>query len=297
MNSLVTGATGFVGGLLVDALLRHGGEVNYAGSRRSPKLDGRAAFHCWNRNADPPLDSVPRLDAIFHLAGEPISQRWTPEIKTRILQSRVDGTRRLVSAIGRLRHKPSVLISSSAVGFYGDRGEEVLTEASSPGNGFLADVCVQWEREALRAREFGLRVVLVRIAMVLGKEGGAFPKMLVPFRLGIGGRFGSGKQWTPWVHIDDLVSLLLFAAQQRSVEGPINACSPQLVTNAQFTDALGLALRRPAFMPVPRFALRVALGELAAFVLASQRVLPEVAERNGFVFHQPDLLAAIRSLV
>src|SRR4051812_14434388 len=297
MNSLVTGATGFIGSRLVDALLREGGEVNYAGARRSPKLDGRAAFHCWNRNADPPLDSVPRLDAVFHLAGEPISQRWSREIKDRILHSRVEGTRRLVSAIGRLRHKPSVLVSSSAVGFYGDRGDEILTEASPPGSGFLSDVCVQWEREALGAREFGLRVVLIRIAVVLGKDGGALPKMLLPLRLGIGGRLGTGRQWMPWVHLEDVVSLFVFAAREKWVEGPLNASSPQPVTNTQFTAVLAQALHRPALMPVPRFALKIALGELADFVLASQRVLPQTTERSGFTFQYPDLPTAVESLV
>src|SRR4051812_18229941 len=281
MNCLLTGATGFIGRRLVDRLLTTGHSVNYLARQRSSRIDSRAAFHSWDRKEEPRLESVPRLDAVFHLAGEPVAQRWTPEVKKRIQESRVDGTRKLVTAIGKLRYKPSVFVSTSAVGLYGDRGNEVLTEQSAPGQGFLADVCKDWEREAIRAREFGLRVVLLRVATVLGRNGGALKPMLVPFKLGIGGRFGDGKQWMPWIHLDDLVSLYIFAAQKGSAEGPLNAVAPETVTNDQFTKTLGNVLGRPTLIPAPRFALRAVLGELAAFVLSSQRVIPKATENAG----------------
>lgn len=297
MNCLLTGATGFIGTRLVARLLENGHSVNYIARQRSDKLDGRAAFHHSGRGEDPQLESVQRLDAVFHLAGEPVSQRWTDDVKKRISESRVDGTRKLVAAIGKLKHKPTVLVSTSAVGFYGDRGDELLTEQSSPGQGFLADVCTGWEHEAMQARQFGLRVVLLRVATVLGESGGALKPMLVPFKLGVGGKFGSGKQWMPWIHLDDLVSLYLFAAQSSSAEGPLNASAPEIVTNERFTKTLGKVLHRPAVIPAPRFALRAVLGELADFVLSSQKVIPEATERAGFQFQYGQLEPALRSIL
>lgn len=297
MNCLITGASGFIGRRLVHTLLANGHSVNYLARQRSTTLDSRAAFHLWNRKEEPSLESVPRLDAVFHLAGEPVSQRWTPEVKRRIVESRVDGTRRLVSAIGKLKHKPSVLLSTSAVGYYGDRGDQILTEASGPGQGFLADVCQGWEREAARAREFGLRVVFLRVATVIGKDGGALKPMLVPFKLGVGGRFGNGKQWMPWIHLEDLVSLYIFAAGNGSAEVPLNAVAPEIVTNEEFTKTLGKVLGRPTLIPAPRFALRAVLGELAGFVLSSQRVIPEATERAGFQFRFGKLEPALRAIL
>ncbi len=297
MNYLITGGTGFIGRHLVDHLLGSGNEVNYLGRQRSQTLDSRAAFHLWNRGEEPSLNSVPRLDAVVHLAGEPVAQRWTPQIKGAIYNSRVDGTRKLVEAIGRLRHKPSVLVSASAVGIYGDRGKEILTEESTPGKDFLADVCVAWEREALRARELGMRVVLVRIGIVLGRDGGALAKMLPPFRLGMGGPLGSGKQWMPWIALHDLVRLIVFAAEQEKAQGALNAVSPEPVTNAQFTEALGQALHRLAMVPIPRLALRVMMGEVANAMLASQRVVPERTLRTGFRFEGDEIGKTLRSIV
>lgn len=297
MNCLLTGATGFIGRRLVARLLGGGHSVNYLARRRDTRLDSRAAFHYWSREGEPRLESVPRLDAVFHLAGEPVSQRWTDEVKRRIMASRVEGTRNLVSAIGGLRYKPSVLVSTSAVGFYGNRGDEVLTELSAPGEGFLADVCKEWEAEALRAREFGLRVVLLRVAMVLGKGGGALQPMLRPFKFGVGGKFGSGKQWMPWVHLEDLVSLYVFAADNNAATGALNASAPEPVTNAEFTKTLGKVIHRPTLIPVPKFALRVALGELAGFVLASERVIPAATENAGFKFQHAHLEEALRSIL
>jgi uncharacterized protein (TIGR01777 family) len=193
-----------------------------------------------------------------------------------------------------MKHKPEALISASAVGYYGDRGEEVLTEASEPGRGFLADTCVEWEREAGRAAEFGLRVVQVRIGIVLGKEGGALRKMLAPFRLGLGGKFGSGRQWMPWIEGDDLVRMIVFAADTRSISGALNGTSPEPVRNAQFTEEVGRALKRPAKLAVPGFALKLGLGEMSEAVLASARAIPEAAESAGFTFEFPKLSGALR---
>lgn len=297
MNYLITGATGFIGQQLVDYLLRHGHEVNYLGRQRSTTLDGRAAFHLWKRGEDPSLHGVPRLDAVVHLAGEPVAQRWNEKVKRAIYSSRVDGTSKLVSALEKLKHKPSTLISASAVGIYGDRGDEVLTEKSAPGNDFLADVCVAWEREALRAGEFGIRVVTVRIAIVLGREGGALKQMLVPFRLGVGGPLGSGKQWMPWITLPDLVRLFAFAAENSSIYGPLNGAAPEPVTNAEFTKALSRVVGRPAIMPTPKFALRLALGPVADYMLASQRVIPEAAQQTGFRFEHSNIEEALRAIL
>lgn len=297
MNYLITGATGFIGKHLVAFLLSRGDSVNYLGRQRSHSMDSRAAFHCWNAGEMPPLGSVPRLDAVINLAGEPVAQRWNDEVKQRIYSSRVDRTRQLVSAIGGLKYKPAVLVSASAIGYYGDRGEEALTENSAPGNDFLAQICVNWEREAMEAGASGLRVVTVRIGTVLGRDGGALKKMLAPFRLGLGGRFGNGRQWMPWIHVHDLIRLLVFAAETSSVAGPLNGSSPEPVTNAQFTKALARAVHRPAIFPVPRFALKLALGEFAQSLLASLRVMPETTEQAGFRFEYPELQGALKDIL
>ena len=279
-------------------LLARGDAVNYLGRQRSAELDSRAAYHPWKNVKElPPLDSMPRLDAVVHLAGEPIAQRWTQPAKKRIYTSRVEGTRQLVSAIGRLRHKPTVLVSASAIGYYGDRGDETLIERSAWGNGFLTGVCRDWEREALRAREFGLRVVTPRFATVLGREGGALPRMLTPFRYGLGGKFGDGRQWMSWIHMEDLLRLLLFAIENPAVSGAINASSPRPVTNAEFTSTLAAALHRPAILAVPKMALRLALGEMSTVLLGSLRVLPQRTEQMGFRFEQPKLARALAHLL
>ena len=295
MTYLVTGATGFIGSRLVEHLISRGDAVYYLARKPSSKLPSQASFHPWDTKEKPELNALSRIDIIIHLAGEPIAQRWSDEVKKRIYDSRVDGTRRLVAAIRELKHKPYALISASAVGYYGDCGDEVVTEATKPGTDFLAEVCRDWEREASRARDLGLRVVPIRIATVLGRDGGALKKMLPAFRLGVGGAFGSGRQWMPWIHIDDLVRLFLFAGDNATINSAINGSSPEPVTNTQFTKTLGNVLHRPAFMPAPKLAMKLMLGEMADFLFTSLRVIPRAAEQAGFRFEYPTLEAALKA--
>lgn len=297
MTYLLTGATGFIGTRLTEVLLAKGSPVCYLGRKQSRRLDPRAEFQLWRDPAGKvaPLDSVPRFDALIHLAGEPIAQRWTRETKRRIEESRVLATRNLVEGIGWLRDKPRVLVSASAIGYYGDRGGEMLTENSGPGSGFLAELCQGWEREAERAAEFGLRVVRIRIGVVLAKPGGALAQMLRPFRLGVGGTFGDGRQWMSWIHRDDLVRMIHWAAENELVSGALNGTSPEPVSNRDFTKALAKALHRPAVIPMPKFALRAALGEMAGFLFDSIRAIPAAAENQGFSFLHRRLDEALRA--
>jgi uncharacterized protein len=299
MTYLITGATGFLGRRLVELLLADGHAVNYLARKYDRSMNPRAAFHCWeNPETTPaPLSSVPRVDAVIHLAGEPIAQRWSEEVKNRIRVSRLAGTRNLVEAIGLLKHKPSALVSSSAIGYYGDRRNEILTEESGPGKGFLADVCLGWEQEADRARELGLRVVKIRTGVVLGPDGGALKRMLPPFKLGLGGKFGNGKQWMSWIHREDLLRMYRFAADTERIEGPLNGTAPQPVTNAEFTHLLAKAAHRLAFIPIPEFGLRMVLGEMAEFLFDSTRAVPEAAVRHGFSFTYSHLQDALKPLV
>ncbi len=297
MTYLVTGATGFIGTKLVDRLLARGDAVYYLARRRSDKLPSQASFHPWDIANKPELNALSRIDVVLHLTGEPIAQRWSDEVKKRIYDSRVDGTRRLVTAIRELRHKPRALICASAVGYYGDCGNDVITEERRPGTDFLAEVCRDWEREAMRAAELGVRVVPIRIATVLGKEGGALKAMLPAFQAGIGGKFGSGRQWVSWIQLEDLVRLFLFAADNTNVSGPVNGSSPQPVTNSEFSQALGKALHRPALVPAPRFAMKLLLGEMADFLFTSLRVVPKAATEAGFEFKYPVLDRALQSVL
>ena len=294
MTYLITGATGFLGRRLVEMLLADGCIVHYLGRKRDVSMDSRIGFHLWeDLHVTPSLESVPRVDAVIHLAGEPIAQRWNSERKRAIRDSRVVGTQRLVEALGRLRHKPKVLVSASAIGFYGDRGEERLTENSGPGKGFLAELCSEWERESGRATELGMRVVQVRIGVVLGRDGGALKRMLHIFRSGLGGQFGNGRQWVSWIERDDLLRMFRWAAETGDVEGVLNGTAPSPVTNAELTKALARVVHRPAFFRVPKFALRIALGEMAEFLCESIRAVPEAAEKHGFQFSFGDLPRAL----
>jgi uncharacterized protein len=277
MNVAVSGATGFLGSRVMTELARSG---------HSP--------HPLARNPSP--ETLNSADVIIHLAGEPVAQRWTPEAKQRIYASRVEGTRSLVNAISQNAHRPEVLVCASAIGIYGSRGDEILKEDSRPATDFLARVVIDWEKAAQSAETLGIRVVNLRFGMVLG-PGGALAKMLPPFKLGIGGRLGSGKQWTSWIHIDDAVNLILFVLENGQIRGAINATAPHPVTNAQFTRELARVLHRPAIFPVPPFALRLMFGEMAEVVLASQRVLPAAAQAAGFEFRYSDLAPALANLL
>jgi uncharacterized protein (TIGR01777 family) len=230
------------------------------------------------------------------LAGEPVSQRWTEAAKKRIHDSRVEGTRRLVNALSTQSDRPRVLVCASAVGYYGSRGDQILTEASTPASDYLARVVVGWEEAAREAESLGIRVVRLRFGMVLG-PGGALAKLLPLFRFGVGGKLGSGHQWMAWIHIDDAVNLIVFALNFAAIHGAVNATAPHPVTNEEFTERLAIALHRPAILPVPAFALKLALGEMSEMVLASQRVLPTVAKSAGFRFQYPELRDALENLL
>ncbi len=296
MRTLITGATGFIGRHLLPHLKRP-----VVLSRHGSK--GRGALNPYDLTAydwapdsgPPPLQAFDNVDVVIHLAGESVATgRWTKAKKSRIYTSRVTGTSHLVKAILSLHRPPRLLISASAVGYYGSRGDELLRESSEPGRDFLADLCVAWESAARTAEHAGVRVVVPRIGMVLGPDGGAMAHMLGPFRLGLGGKLGNGAQWMPWIHLDDLVQLLLFLIEHEAIRGPVNATAPNPVTNAQFTAELGSRLHRPTWFSMPAPVLRLVLGEFADIVLASQRVVPEIASRAGFTFQYPDLPTAFQ---
>jgi hypothetical protein len=298
VNITLTGATGFVGRRAIKRLLADGHGVHCLSRALAKGLPPSVRFSVWHAtDTEPPEESLENADAVIHLAGEPVGQRWTPANKKRILSTRVDGTHRLVKALSRLERRPKVLVSASAIGIYGSRGEQVLTEASDPGQGFLVDVCRAWEKEAGAAEALGIRVVKLRFGMVLGPEGGALAHMLLPFRAFLGGTLGQGTQWTSWIHVEDLLDLMLYAIENPHVSGVVNATSPNPVTNAEFTRTLARVLRRPAFMPIPEIALKLLYGEGAEVALSSQRVLPEVAVKAGFEFRHPQLEGALKSLL
>jgi uncharacterized protein (TIGR01777 family) len=235
------------------------------------------------------------LDAVIHLAGEPIAEgRWTEEKKRRIRESRVQGTRVLSEALAGLKHKPSVLLSASAIGYYGARGSEILTEESAPGDDFLAKVCREWEEATEPAARAGIRAAQMRFGVILSSKGGALVKMLTPFKLGLGGRLGSGEQYMSWIALDDVVGVVDYLLEKDEMSGPVNTVAPNPVTNKDFTKALGHALSRPTLFPVPKFAIRLAFGEVAdVALLASQRVEPVRLKASGYVFKYPELKSAL----
>jgi uncharacterized protein len=278
MRVTITGASGLIGTKLAAALTQRGDEVTKISLRKG---------------APDPADLAGR-DAIVHLAGEPVAQRWNDATRKAILDSREQGTRQLVQAIAQADPKPKALISSSAVGYYGPHGDERLDEDTPPGDDFLARVCVAWEREANQAE--GLRVVTVRTGVVLDKQGGALSKMLTPFKLGGGGPVAGGEQYMPWIHADDVVGIYL-AAIDNDWSGPVNASAPEPVTNKAFSKALGTALHRPAIAPIPGAAIRLLYGDMAEIVTKGQRVIPRRTLELGYTFQHPDLDEALRAAV
>jgi hypothetical protein len=298
MNITLTGATGFIGRRLINRLAAEPHQLHALSRHTNIKFGDTAVWITkWDPTAeDPPPESVANADAIVHLAGEPVAQRWTPEAKRKIRESRVQSTQRLVRALSAQPRKPSILVCASAVGIYGSRGDEVLTESSAPGNDYLAEVCQEWEKQARAAESLGVRVARIRTGIVLGKGGGALEKMLPPFKAFVGGRIGSGKQWMSWIHLDDLVGII-YHALTNPMSGAFNGTAPNPVTNSDFTSELARALGRPALFPVPGFALKAMFGEMAEMLLGGQRVLPRVTEAAGYRFQYPELDPALRNIL
>jgi len=299
MRVTLTGATGLIGTKLVRALRERGDDVTVL-SRSPEKAAATLGVEAvaWDvLGGAAPADALAGRDAVVHLAGEPVAQRWNDRSRRAIAESRAVGTRNLVAGLRALDEgaRPGVLVSSSAVGYYGKHGDERVTEYTPAGDDFLAGVCVAWEREADAAAELGLRVVKVRTGVVLDKSGGALKTMLPPFRLGAGGPVAGGRQYLPWIHVDDLVGMYLRALDDASWSGPYNGSAPEPVSNREFSKALGRALKRPAVAPVPGFAVKLLYGEMAEIVTEGQRAVPERPLALGFTFAHPDLDEALRS--
>jgi uncharacterized protein (TIGR01777 family) len=296
MKILITGSSGLVGTALTQELLRAGHTVcrlvrsGTTAANRSPQ-----GFEVnWNPATCELGGAAVGADAVVNLAGASIADgRWTFQRKQLLRTSRTETTRALVSALARMAVRPRVLISASATGYYGDRGDETLTEASAPGTDFLSGIAKDWEAEAVKAEALGIRVVLARLGVVLAKQGGAIPQMMRPFQLGVGGKIATGKQWMSWITLDDAIAILRLMLENEHIRGPLNVVSPQPVTNVEFTKTLAAALHRPALFPVPAFVLRLVLGEMAdALLLSSQRVLPAQLQKLNYAFLHPDLRTA-----
>lgn len=299
MRIVVTGATGFIGQAVVRRLADEGHQVHILLRKPRTGLPPQIPYSIWDAEQnDPPAAALEGAEAVIHLAGEPVTQRWTASTKRTIRRSRVGGTQRLIAALSQMNAFPRVLISGSAIGYYGSRGDEVLTETSAPGKGFLAEVSEEWESAANLGLALNMRVVRLRMGIVLGREGGALARMLPAFRAGAGGRLGSGEQWMSWIHLHDLLSMIIGALSNEKLTGAVNAVAPGPVRNIDFTHALAGELRRPAIFPAPMFLLKLLFGEMAEAVLeASQRVMPVVAEQTGFEFRYTELGPALRDLL
>jgi hypothetical protein len=293
----ISGASGFIGRRLLKLLGAESHTLQVLSRHAGMNMPPNVKVFPWDpARGEAPADSLREVDAIVHLSGEPVAQRWTEESKRRIYDSRVVGTRNLVQALSKLSQKPATLVCASAIGYYGSRGDEMLPEEAAPGSDFLARLCVDWEKEAVAAEALGLRVVRVRIGVALDPRGGAMKRMLPPFKMGAGGKIGTGKQWMSWIHLDDLAGLFRFALEN-SISGALNGVAPYPVTNADFTRALAAAVHRPAMFPVPPLALKLMFGEMADVLLASERVQPRRAEAAGYRFRYPQLEPALADLL
>jgi uncharacterized protein (TIGR01777 family) len=301
MKILVTGSTGLVGTALVSALARDRNTVCRLVRPQSVASRGaKEGFDvAWNPATGELGGAGAGADAVVNLAGASIANgRWTKERKELLRTSRIDTTRALVNALAKMSARPRVLVSASAIGYYGDRGDELLTEDSRAGTDFLAELAQEWEAEAGKAEALGIRVAFARFGIIVAKQGGALPKMMLPFKFGAGGKLGSGKQWMSWVTLEDVVGILRFALENSSVRGAVNVVAPQPLQNAEFTKVLAKAMHRPALFPAPAFALRLALGEMAdALLLSSQRVAPRALEKLGYGFLQTDLTSALTRIL
>ena len=298
---LVTGGTGFIGRKVCDTLHNKDYDVNVVSrnpERAKTKLEAVGEIYGWNPESEQlPPEAISEAEAVIHLAGETITGRWNSEKKQRIRDSRVLSTRNLVESCANAESKPDVLICASAIGLYGDSGDNSFTEETPPGTDYLAEVCKEWETEAYKASELGIRVVTVRIGLVLGLGGGMLQQVLTPFKIGIGGKLGNGQQWMSWIHVDDVVGIILHALENDSINGALNATAPVPVRNIEFTKALGSVLGKPTILPAPYFGLKLMMGEFADFVLLSQKVLPEKTEASGYEFQFKTIDSALSDLL
>jgi uncharacterized protein (TIGR01777 family) len=297
MTITMTGASGMIGRRLLKHLMNAGHTVYVLSRHAGTNMPPGVKISVWPEMAMPPEESLRDSDAVIHLAGEPLAQRWTDDVKRRIRDSRIAGTRNLVAAMAKLSKKPAVFVSSSAVGYYGSRGDEILDESASPAHDFLADLCIQWEKEARAAESLGVRVVCIRTGIVLDPRGGALQRMLPPFKMGVGGKLGDGRQWMSWIHAEDLAAMFRFAMESAQAPAVMNGVAPNPVTNTDFTRALAAAVHRPAIFPVPPLALKLLFGEMSNTLLSSQRAIPKAAQAAGFQFRFPQLEAALADVL
>lgn len=294
MKTLISGGTGFVGSHLVNR------QENPVILSRNPdkvrKQFSKAEAYPWQQGEPITAAAFQGVNTVFHLAGESIFGRWNEAKKNRILNSRVEGTRTLVDSLARLDTPPETLISSSAVGYYGSRGDEILGESSGSGSDFLARVCLAWEKEAMKAEKLGIRVVCLRTGIVLSRDGGALAGMLPVYKAGLGGKLGAGRQYMSWIHIDDLTGIMMYTAANKEITGPVNAVAPQPVTNRDFNKTLAAVLKRPALFSIPAPLLRLILGEFGNVLLSSQRALPRKLEETGYRFKYPHIEEALTAV-
>ncbi|MCU1298462.1 MAG: hypothetical protein JWO91_2740 [Acidobacteriaceae bacterium] len=291
---LISGSSGLIGAALIPSLEAH----RYSVTRLIRGVPSGTDEIAWDPTQPIAPASVSGFDAVVHLAGESVVGRWTPEKKARILNSRVLGTRHLSEGLAESPQPPRVLVSASAIGYYGDRGEEILNEQSASSTGFLPEVCREWEAATRAASDAGIRVVHIRIGLVLSRNGGALQQMLLPFKLGLGGKIGGGRQWWSWIDIEDLVGAVRHIMKNDSLQGAVNMVSPEPTRNLVFTKLLAAVLSRPAVLPMPAFIARLALGEMAdQAILASQRVEPSRLNATGYTFQQPDLKRSLERLI